>query len=206
MLVAGLLLGLGGGAFAVAWFGRKGDVGAVAEAGTASGAVVVPPAGSGSATVTPVHADAALAPAPADAAVATAKLDAAAVAAAIDAAVPRPDAAVRTPDAAVAALPAAGMAIVVIDSAPQGAVAPARTRRRSAKRRRGSRCRSPRAPLELELRLPGYRRKSRALVAAATRSSTSPSRGCPSWFLRVVPAPHKGSGHHNSGDDLERPE
>src|SRR6185312_15138939 len=45
VLVAGLLLGLGGGAFAVAWFGKKGAPGAsVADAVAAgSGAIAVMP-------------------------------------------------------------------------------------------------------------------------------------------------------------------
>jgi len=206
VLVAGLLLGLGGGAFAVAWFGRKGEAGAVAEAGTASGSIVVAPAGSGSGAVTPVHADAAVAPAPADAAVATAKLDAAAVAAAVDAAVPRPDAAVRTPDAAVGALPAAGMAIVVIDSAPQGAEVYGPDKKSLG--RTPARLTLPisSAPLELELRLPGYRRKSRALVVSGNTVINVPLERAPVVVPPSGSGTHKGSGHHNSGDDLERPE
>jgi hypothetical protein len=75
VLVAGLLLGLGGGAFAVAWFGRKGQGASVAEAGTPGGSAT--PAGSAVA-VTPVHVDAAVVAPPVDAAIATIKPDAAA--------------------------------------------------------------------------------------------------------------------------------
>jgi hypothetical protein len=75
VLVVGLLLGLGGGAFAVAWFGRKATGTAVAEAGTPAGSAVA---------VTPTRPDAAAVPPPpapvvVDAAVAVvAKPDAAA--------------------------------------------------------------------------------------------------------------------------------
>ncbi len=61
------------------------------------------------------------------------------------------------------------------------------------------------APLELELRLPGYRRKARALVVSGNTVINVPLERAPV----VVPpsgGTHKGSGHHNSGDDLERPE
>jgi serine/threonine-protein kinase len=75
VLVVGLLLGLGGGAFAVAWFGRKATGTAVAEAGTPAGsAVAVTPTRPDAAVVTPPPA-----PVVVDAAVAVvAKPDAAA--------------------------------------------------------------------------------------------------------------------------------
>ncbi|MDQ3340726.1 MAG: protein kinase [Myxococcota bacterium] len=97
VLVMGLLLGLGGGAFAVAWFGRK-EANAT-DAGVASG-------GSSASVTAP---DAPIVVAVPDATEPAIAIDAAIATVAIDAAV-----AVDTP-------PAVAMAKVTIDSKPQGA-------------------------------------------------------------------------------------
>ncbi len=57
VLVMGLLLGLGGGAFAVAWFGRTAAPAGAADAGVASGAAVIV-TDAGGPQATPIVADA----------------------------------------------------------------------------------------------------------------------------------------------------
>lgn len=116
VLVIGLIAGLGGGAFAVAWFGRNKDTSAgSAEAGSGSGSgssvsAVVRDSGSVSTTVAS-SGSAAVQPAAIDAGV----VDAAAIdaASAVDAAPPPPA------DAAVAV--AAKMVRVTLESSPDGA-------------------------------------------------------------------------------------
>jgi serine/threonine-protein kinase len=163
VLVAGLLLGLGGGAFAVAYFGKQGTT--TAEAGTPAMAV------------TPIDAGIAMTPV---------RIDAAAV-------VPLP----KPPDAAPE------MAIVVIDSAPQGAEVIGPDRKPLGKTPAKLTLPVSQAPQTFELRLPGYRKKTRDLVVTGNTVITIPLEKAP---VVVVPS-HRGSAaHHNSGDDLERPE
>lgn len=163
VLVAGLLLGLGGGAFAVAYF--KQDAAPLADAARP-------------AQVTPVR-DAALAVTP----VRPAVVDAAAV--------------VAAPDTAPA------LAVVVIDSAPQGAEVigpdgtpvgktPARLSLPVSAQARA-----------YELRLAGYRKKTQDIVVTGNTVITIPLDKLPAV---VVPhGGHRGSARPSS-DDLERPE
>jgi serine/threonine-protein kinase len=155
VLVAGLLLGLGGGAFAVAYFGRDGTT----------------------ARATP---DAAIAVTPIDAAVAIAPV--------------RRDAAPPPPPDAVA------MAIVVIDSSPQGAEVFGPDRTLLGKTPAKLRLPVSQVPQTFELRLAGYRKKTHDLVVTGNTLINIPLDKA-----QVVPT-HKGSAHHNSGDDLMRPE
>jgi hypothetical protein len=197
VLVAGLLLGLGGGAFAVAWFGRTGHGAAsAAEAGT-------PPAGSAVA-VTPVHADAAVVAPPLDAAAVTPPADAAVAMGKVDAAVAaaRFDAAV-----AVAAKPDAGVpaktVTVVIDSSPQGAEVFGPDRKLLGKTPARLTLPIGDAPRSFELRLAGYKRKTYPVVVSGNTVVNIPLEKAP---VVIHTHPHKGSGHHPGEDDLERPE
>ncbi|CAN5865393.1 hypothetical protein BH11MYX3_BH11MYX3_37240 [soil metagenome] len=125
VLVVGLIVGLGGGAFAVAWFGRSNTAEPV-DSTQGSGSAG---SGSGSAAVTivvaPKISDAAVAPPVVDAAVAPPVVDAAVAPPVIDAAVAPPvvDAAVAVVapvvDAAVA--PTGKLARLTLDSSPAGA-------------------------------------------------------------------------------------
>jgi serine/threonine-protein kinase len=155
VLVAGLLLGLGGGAFAVAYFGHK--TSPVAEAGTTAMAV------------TPI------------------------------------DAAVHVDAAVVAAPPdvAPEMAIVVIDSAPQGAEVIGPDKKPLGKTPAKLSLPVAQAPQTFELRMAGYRKKTRDIVVTGNTVITIPLDKAPAAV--VVPT-HRGSAHHNSSDDLERPE
>jgi serine/threonine-protein kinase len=163
VLVAGLLLGLGGGAFAVAYFGKDVTSTSVAEAGTA--AMAVTPIDAGIA-MTPVHVDAAAVASP-----------------------PKP------PDAAPE------MAIVVIDSAPQGAEVIGPDKKQLGKTPAKLTLPVSPTPRTFELRLAGYHRKTRDLVVTGNTVITIPLEKAP------VVVPHRGSSaHHSSSDDLERPE
>jgi tRNA A-37 threonylcarbamoyl transferase component Bud32 len=184
VLVAGLLLGLGGGAFAVAYFGRKGPVASVAEAGTPAGsaAIAVTPVDAGIA-VTPVHADAA--------AVAVTPIDAAQPAHTIDAAQASPP-------------PAGPMATVVIDSAPQGAEVIGPDKKSLGKTPAKLSLPVSQTAQTFELRLPGYRRKTHNLVVTGNTVINIPLEKAP---VAVPSGTHRGSGHpHSTGDELERPE
>jgi hypothetical protein len=182
VLVVGLLLGLGGGAFAVAWFGRKGP-----EAGT-SGST----APGSAVAVTPVHVDAAVAaPPPVDA-------GAVAVGARVDAG------ALAKADAAVAV--AGKTATVVIDSTPEGAEVFSADRKPLGKTPARLTLPVSDTAQQFELKLPGYKRKIHSLVVNGNTIVNVELEKAP-----IVVSPptggHKGSGNHHSGaDDLERPE
>jgi serine/threonine-protein kinase len=185
VLVAGLLLGLGGGAFAVAWFGHgKGGSpgGSVAKAST--------PPGSAAIAVTPVHADAAVVIDAAVGANAVQVVDAAPVVAPVDAA--------ATP------APPETNAIVVIDSTPGGAEVIGPDKKSLGKTPVRLTLAVSSEPQTFELRLAGYRRATHALVVTGNTMISIPLDKAP-----VVPAPgadHKGSAHRNPRDELERPE
>jgi serine/threonine-protein kinase len=147
VLIVSLVLGLGGGAFAVAWFGRKeGTAATVAgDAGATTGSApreIVPPSkpGSGSAAASPGSAT-----------------PAAGSAASAGSAV-RP---VPVPAGSGAAVP---MAVIVLDSVPSGAevIGPDKT----AYGKTPAKLSLPISdmPLEFELRLAGYRKKIKQLV------------------------------------------
>jgi len=202
VLVVGLLLGLGGGAFAVAWFGRKGAPAAsVAEAGTAPGsaAIVTTPTTPTTPTSPTTPVDAFVTPSH-DAAVAV---------------TPSHDAAVATtaaPDATIAVTPiqagsaAAAMAVVVIDSTPQGAEVVGPDKKHVGKTPAKLSLPISDLPLVYELTLPGYRKKQHQIVVSGNTVINVPLERAP-----VISHPgsgHKGSGtkHHGDDDGLERPE
>jgi hypothetical protein len=178
VLVAGLLLGLGGGAFAVAWFGRKGSAAAsVAEAGTVPGsaAIVAAPA---DAFVTPVR-------------------DAGVVAVAPDA---------RAAVASTTGSAAAAMALVVIDSTPEGAEVVGPDRKPVGKTPAKLSLPVSDLPLAYELTLPGYRKKQYQVVVNGNTVINVPLERAP--VISHPPGGHKGSAttHHGEDDGLERPE
>ncbi len=175
VLVAGLLLGLGGGAFAVAWFGRGSGNAAEAEAGTASGGSSAPLA------VTPARPDAAIAVTP-----------------------------VR-PDAAIAVAPvvdaAPAMASVVIDSAPQGAEVVGPDKKSLGKTPVKLSLPISDMPLEYELALAGYRKKTHQVVVSGNTVITVQLDKAPVVVRPPGGAHPKGSAHDSTGiNGLERPE
>jgi hypothetical protein len=179
VLVVALLLGLGGGAFAVAYFGRK-DPGAQLGAAATDAPNVDMTVAKGSA-----------APA-ADAAVVTAAPIDAGVAASvgIDARV------------AVTPIPDKKVAVVVIDSAPQGAdvLAPDGTVVGKTPARLSLPVTS--RQLTYELRLAGYRKKTKQFVVSGNAVIDVPLER----IQQQIIIRHQGSGaKRGSSDDLERP-
>ena len=201
VLVIALLLGLGGGAFAVAWFGRKGDVVATTgsgSGGSADGSAAVADArvaiatGSGSGHEVAVPVDAGTA-------VAVVK-DAAVVAMAADAAVhvaPPPDA-----GTSVTPIPTQAMAVVVIDSAPQGADVFGPGNQALGKTPAKLSLPITAKSLTYELRLAGYRKKSKEFVVTGNAVIEIPLEKIPVTIIRHGGS---GSGKHSGSDDLERP-
>jgi len=195
VLVIALLMGLGGGGFAVAWFGRKNtDPSAGDGSATNSGSAVA---------AQQVPADAALvvlaplttAAAPSDAAKAVA-------ATAIDAGIP--DAAQRAPvaiDAGVA-VAAVKTAEINIDSVPSGADIYGADNQLLGKTPATFKLPLGATPVTIELRLPGYRKKSKQLVVTENMVIQVPLERLP-----PVTVIHRGSGSgkRGSSDDLERP-
>jgi hypothetical protein len=179
VLVAGLLLGLGGGAFAVAYFGRKGTPANAAGAG------------SGAVAVTPIDAAIAVTPVRADAATTAVPIDATHVAS-------------MAPDAA--AVPSGPMATVLIDSAPQGAEVIGPDKKVLGKTPAKLSLPVSQSPMTFELRLAGYRKKTRDVVVAGNTVIDIPLERAPVAVPAGSAATHKGSGHHSTGDELERPE
>ncbi len=170
VLVLALLLGLGGGAFAVAYFGKK-DVAPVAAADAA----------------TAKHAGSAIAPPTPDAAVV------------VPPPAPKPDAAV---DAAVAT---PNLAAIVIDSSPQGAEVFNADKKSLGKTPVTLSLPISDMPLEFELRLSGYKKKTKQLVVSGNTVINV--------MLDRAPSPgntggtRKGSGHkRGSGDELMNPD
>jgi hypothetical protein len=115
------------------------------------------------------------------------------------------DAAVHVDAAVVAAPPdvAPEMAIVVIDSAPQGAEVIGPDKKPLGKTPAKLSLPVAQAPQTFELRMAGYRKKTRDIVVTGNTVITIPLDKAPAAV--VVPT-HRGSAHHNSSDDLERPE
>ncbi|HEY5948348.1 MAG TPA: serine/threonine-protein kinase [Kofleriaceae bacterium] len=182
VLVLALLLGLGGGAFAVAWFGNRGG-------GSTS------PGGAGSASETsPAPPDAGTAPVAikdAPPAPPVARADAAASA-------PKPDAAPLAPP------PTPGMAAIVIDSTPPGAEVFGSDGKSLGKTPVTLSLPISDLPQDFELRMTGYKKKAKQIIVSGNsvinvlldRAPTSGSSGN-----------RKGSGHKKgSGDDLMRPD
>ena len=182
VLVIALLLGLGGGAFAVAWFGRK-DVGVHAAAGasgdvgegsgSASGAVTT---GSGSGFSASLRGDAVA-----------------------DAAPAAPQTGSTHKSITPIAQPA--MAVVVVDSAPQGADIFGPDNKLLGKTPAKLSLPISKIAVTYELRLAGYRKKTAQLVVSENTVIDVPLEKIPVAILRHPPT---GSGGHH-GDDLEKP-
>jgi serine/threonine protein kinase len=185
VLVVALLMGLGGGGFAVAWFGRK-------SAGTPTGDGSATNSGSGSAVAhVPLTA-------PPDAA----KVVVAAIA--IDAGIP--DAAQRAPvaiDAGVAVV-AVKTAEINIDSVPSGADIYGADNQLLGKTPATFKLPLGATPVTIELRLPGYRKKSKQLVVTENMVIQVPLERLPAVNV-IHRGSGSGSGKRGSSDDLERP-
>ncbi|HET9992210.1 MAG TPA: serine/threonine-protein kinase [Kofleriaceae bacterium] len=179
VLIVALLLGLGGGGFAVAWFGRS-EAPVVAAAADAA----APP------------------PPPADAAVrhaATAPVDA-------PRAVPADAAAIATaapPDAAIRVTPVA-MATVEIDTAPSGADVVGPDNQVLGKTPAKLTLPITTTPLTVVLRLAGYQKKSKQLVVTGNLVLEVPLDRTPQGTV-IHRGQGSGSGKRGSSDDLERP-
>jgi serine/threonine-protein kinase len=151
VLIVSLVLGLGGGAFAVAWFGRKDSAGTASAAGDA-GAVagsasrdVAPPDAKGSAAVTAGSAGSAGSGTPATAAAGSNTPT------------------VPAPAGSATAVP---MAVIVIDSVPPGAEVIGADKVSYGKTPAHLSLPISDMPLEFELRLSGYRKKVKQLVVS----------------------------------------
>jgi hypothetical protein len=186
VLVVALLMGLGGGGFAVAWFGRK-NVNTPAGDGSATNS------GSGSA----VAAHVPIAAPPPDAAKVVAAI-------AIDAGIP--DAAQRAPvaiDAGVA-VAAVKTAEINIDSVPSGADIYGADNQLLGKTPATFKLPLGATPVTIELRLPGYRKKSKQLVVTENMVIQVPLERLPPVTV-IHRGSGSGSGKRGSSDDLERP-
>ncbi len=158
VLVLSLLLGLGGGAFAVAWFGKKDGAGEPANGSdSAKGsdtAVQAPPpppptptnTGSGSAAPPPNPGSAAPPPNPGSAAPP-----------------PNPGSAAPPLNQGSVVTPA-GMAVIVIDSTPQGAEVLGSDNKSFGKTPATVSLPISDMPIELELKLTGYKKKTKQII------------------------------------------
>jgi serine/threonine-protein kinase len=154
VLVFALLLGLGGGAFAVAYFGETGTApgsGGSDESGSSAGApgsAVV----SGSAVVAEIKPDAA-------------------PAASVDAPAPAPvpvaaDAAVKPPEQGSATAPTGATAVIQIESTPSGAEIFGPDGKSIGKTPVKVTLPISDLPLEFELKLTGYKKKTKSIVVS----------------------------------------
>jgi serine/threonine-protein kinase len=181
VLVVALLMGLGGGGFAVAWFRRK-------QAGGDGAATTTSGSGSGSAVA--VHV------APPDAA-------ARVVAIAIDAG--SPDAAqARVPIDASLAVVAVKTADINIDSVPSGADIYGADNQLLGKTPTTFQLPLGTTPVTIELRLAGYKKKSKQLVVTENMVIQVPLDRLPATTV-IHHGGGSGSGKRGSSDDLERP-
>ena len=175
VLVLGLVLGLGGGAFAVAWVGR-GKVKAVEIAdGTASAVVAIDAAG------------------PPDAAVVVPQ-DAAAVAVVIDAASAVPE------DSATTVAPPRQVKLA-LESAPRGAAVTGPDGKSLGKTPLELDWPASETPITFELRLGGYRKKTKTITLTTSTAITVQLDRIP----KVRP-PDKGSSGSDNDNGLMRPE
>ncbi|HEY5935858.1 MAG TPA: serine/threonine-protein kinase [Kofleriaceae bacterium] len=179
VLVLGLVLGLGGGAFAVAWVGRGQGSASAVEADAEVSAVSI--------DATAVVAIDAAAPAP-DAAVAM-------VPAPIDAAAPEVPV---TVDAAPASVKEVKLAL---DSAPRGAAVSGPDGKVLGKTPLELSWPASEKPVTFELRLSGYRKKTKTITLLTSTAVTVQLDRMP----RIRPPNGKGSGS-DDGNGLIRPE
>ncbi|HEY5920163.1 MAG TPA: serine/threonine-protein kinase [Kofleriaceae bacterium] len=166
VLVLALLLGLGGGAFAVAWFGKKeGGIETAAAADAAAPAVKpVPPAKPDAPPVVVENKGSAEAK---------------------GSATPPPPA---PPDAApgsAATKPAPGTAVIVIDSTPQGAEVLGTDKKSYGKTPATISLPISDMPLDFELKLSGYKKKTKQIIVTGNAVINV--------MLDRAPSSHKGS-------------
>jgi hypothetical protein len=177
VLVLALLLGLGGGAFAVAYFGKK-DGGSSEATDPGGGS-----AGSETTAGSAVAAGSATRPiAPPDAQVTP-----------IDGATP----------ANVGSAGSAAMAVILIDSTPPGADVVDADKKSYGKTPAKLTLPISDLPLTFELRLAGYRKKTKEIVVSGNTMVQVTLDKLP------VQTPHKGSGRgsgNGGGDELMRPD
>jgi serine/threonine-protein kinase len=193
VLVVALLLGLGGGAFAVAYFGRK-DPGAQLAANTndAAATVEMTVAKDAAEVATPDAAVVTTAPpsAPIDAPPSSVDARVAAVAP-IDA------------GAMVTPIPDKPVAVVVIDSAPQGAEVFGPDGKSAGKTPAKLSLPIGSKPLVYELRLAGYRKKTKQFIVTGNAVIDVPLERIPQQI--IIHHPNGSGAKRGSSDDLERP-
>ncbi len=193
VLVLGLVFGLGGGAFAVAWFGRKAPG---APTGSAGGSSTANTGSAGSAaTVSPGSAATAGSAMTGSAEVATGAGSAIVQATGSGSAV-EPAAVV---DAGVAAL-----AIIMIESIPNGADVFDADKKLLGKTPLKLELPISDTPITLELRRAGYRKKTKQFVVAGNTMVQVPLDRAPATTGTKNTGGHKGSG--TSDTALERPD
>ncbi len=216
VLVLALLLGLGGGAFAVAWFGRTdkaADVASDAEPAGSSGSSMTTAGSAGSATVGSAAASAtgSAAAATGSATTTAAKGSAVEVATgsgsagsaasgsalvsqppAVDAGVP-PDATPTTPGTTQ-------MAVIVIDSTPPGADVFGPDKTSLGKTPLKLDLPISDLPLTFELRLAGYRKKTKDVIVRGNTMVQVPLDRLPKSTQTVRPPPKRDD------NALERPD
>ncbi|MEO8551592.1 MAG: protein kinase, partial [Kofleriaceae bacterium] len=186
VLIVALLLGLGGGAFAVAWFGKNSEP-AATPAAAADAAIATGPA--------PTH-DAAAVLATGSSAPTTAG----------SAAVPTIATATGSASITITSHPIA-MATVDIDSIPAGAEIFGPDNTLLGKTPAKLSLPVGTTPISIELRLPGYHKKAKQLVVSGNLAIQVPLDRIPVIHHGPAgPAGHLGSGgKRGSSDDLERP-
>jgi tRNA A-37 threonylcarbamoyl transferase component Bud32 len=194
VLVLALLLGLGGGAFAVAWFGRgdkraagaAGDDATNAERDVAAGSTATGSAAAGTAGGSATGStDSRSAPAgTAGGAVVGAQ---------------QPQTPPAPPDAANSATSDVAMAVIVFDSTPQGADVFGSDKVSLGKTPVKVALPISDVPLEFELRLAGHRKKTKQLVVSGNTLVQVTLDRLPK--VQQLPKHER-----NTGDELERPD
>jgi hypothetical protein len=98
------------------------------------------------------------------------------------------------------------MATVLIDSAPQGADVIGPDKKVLGKTPAKLSLPVSQSPMTFELRLAGYHKKTRDVVVTGNTVINIPLDRAPVAVPAGSAATRKGSGHHSTGDELERPE
>jgi tRNA A-37 threonylcarbamoyl transferase component Bud32 len=187
VLVLGLLLGLGGGAFAVAWFGRQ-EAKGTGGSGTASDAKVVPGSASGSGTVKGTGTGTGSGTTTGSGTVTTTGSGTGSGTAASGSG--------TGPASGSAVGP---MAVVVIDSVPQGAELFGADKKSLGKTPVRLSLPISDTPIDFELRLGGYRRKPKQVTVTGNTVIQIPLERAPA----AVPHHPSGSGSSHSGSPDE---
>jgi serine/threonine-protein kinase len=212
VLVIALLLGLGGGAFAVAWFGRDKPGAAASDAAAAAplDAAAAKPGGSGSASVTaatPQVKASGITPSPSG-----------------SGSTPSPSGSGSTPSpsgsgaGSAASTPPApsgsgapvksdvAMAVVVIDSTPQGADVFGPDKKNLGKTPLKLDLPISDMPLEFELRLAGHRKKTKQIIVSANTMVQVPLERAPSTGGSSGTSGSSKGSARPSDTALERPD